>query len=196
MEVYGKCGNSIAKESDQGFISLQNTRSSYPIGKRSAEFLTYAYYVEYNVPTIIARLAMCFGAGQKPNDKRVHRIFCETALNKKEIEVKSSGKTKINFIYSTDAILAILLLLIDGESGETYNIAGNALDYTIMDMAKYIAKLSGAKVSHTKNTQKFFAPDDEMLMNTEKLSNLNWKPNYNIEQALNRYISFLEEEKI
>lgn len=63
MEAYGVCGDSKVKEDVQGYVNLQNARSSYAVGKRAAEFLAYAYFKEYGVPSISVRLAMCFGAG-------------------------------------------------------------------------------------------------------------------------------------
>lgn len=192
MEVYGTHGDRYVDEDEQGKINLYNVRSSYPLGKQVAEFCGYAYFKEYNVPVISMRLAMCFGAGQKVSDRRVHKIFCDAGLKGENIEVKSSGKTVVNFVYSADAILAILLLLVDGEPGNVYNVAGDSKDYTIMDMAKYIAKATGVDVEHNYSPEARFEPDNLMKLNTEKIRALGWVPKYNIEDALDRYLEYLK----
>lgn len=193
MEVYGTQDDRVVDESDVGIINLYNVRSSYPLGKQVAEFCGYAYFAEYGVPVISLRLAMCFGAGQKANDRRVHKIFCDAGLRGEDIEVRSSGKTVVNFVYSADAILSILLLLLDGEPGEAYNVAGDSKNYTIMDMAKYIAKVTRVNVEHNYSPEVRFEPDNLMRLNAEKIRSLGWKPKYNIEEALDRYLEYLKD---
>ena len=195
MEAYGDYDKESATEDEHGFIDLCNARNSYLVGKRAVEFEAFAYFREYGVPAVSVRLAMCFGPGQKKDDRRVHRAFCEAALNGRNVEVKSSGETKINFVYSADAILAILILLIKGKAGETYNVAGDAKGWTILDMAQYVAKANGVKMCYVvdKSEAERFAKDSLMTLNIEKMISLGWKWNYDIEEALNRYMDFLRD---
>ncbi|MBR3143742.1 NAD(P)-dependent oxidoreductase [Candidatus Saccharibacteria bacterium] len=195
MEAYGVYDSKDATENEHGYLDLCNVRNSYSVGKRAAELCAYAYYSEYGVPTISVRLAMCFGAGQKKTDTRVHRIFCEAAIKGEDVVVKSTGKSTVNFVYSSDAILAILLLLLKGKSGETYNVAGDDMDYTIMDMANFIASKNGVKVKNEINESNVrFAKDSIMRLNTDKIKELGWAPKYNIEDALMHYMDYLKEE--
>lgn len=107
--------------------------------------------------------------------------------------MKSTGKTKINFVYSADAVLAILLLLTTGECGETYNVASDALNYNMLDMARYIANKNGVEVRQNIDNEKNkgIAADDAMILDTDKITSLGWMPKYNIEEALTRYMEYL-----
>lgn len=195
MEAYGRYDDVDAKEHEHGYIDLNNVRNSYTIGKRAGEFFAYAYSQEYGVPTVSIRLAMCFGAGQKKTDTRVHRAFCEAAINGKDVVVKSTGKTTVNFVYSADAVLAILMCLLHGKHGETYNVAGDSMEYTIMDMAKYVAEMSGTRVVKEIDASNLrIAKDSFMRLNTDKIKSLGWLPNYNIQEALMRYMDYLKSE--
>lgn len=198
MEMYGTLDARDVDEEKQGYINPLNERSSYPMGKRMAELYVYSYMKEYNIPITIARLAMCFGAGISTDDNRVHISFCKALINNQNITVKSSGKTLINFVYTVDAINALLLLLVNGKNGEAYNIAADNANYTILDMAYYITRLSNGKISvdHTiPDNNQGFAPDNFMTLSNAKIKSLGWKNSYNIEQALMRLIEFLRYEK-
>lgn len=197
MEMYGVCNDQMVTEGSQGFVSVFEARSSYPMGKRAAETLCFAYNNEYSVPVVVARLAMCFGSGLSLNDNRVHKSFCEAALKGQDIIVKSSGKTVVNFVYSTDAIVAILLLLLDGKPGDAYNIAGDSCSYTIMDMANTIAKMGGVSVKQQiPDEDSGFAPDNTMVLSSEKMRKLGWQPKYDINASLKRLMDYLREDNL
>ena len=193
MEMYGLCNDMNVTEKVQGAIDLQDTRSSYPMGKRLMEMYAYDYFVEYGVNAVSARLAMCFGAGIAEDDNRVHKAFCEAALGGDDIELKSSGETVVNFIYSADAIVAILDLLIKGESGNAYNVAGENSGFTILEMAKYIAEKNNVGVKHIGADKSFgYAPDNKMVLSSEKMRSLGWTSKYDLKSALDRLMEYLK----
>ena len=196
MEAYGTFGElKDVRESDSGEISLNAVRSSYPMGKRAAELYTYCYNKEYGINTTIARLAMCFGAGLRPDDKRVHKSFCESALAGRDIIVKSTGETVVNFVYSVDAIVALLTLLTKGGEGETYNIAGNNNGLTIYEMAQYVAGMGDVKAERmVPEGESEFAPVNRMNLSADKMIELGWQPQYDLKAALMRLMEYLKEE--
>ena len=74
-------------------------------------------------------------------------------------------------------------------------MAGDSTDYTIMDMAKYIAGVSGVRVvKRIDESNLRIAKDSFMRLNTDKIRSLGWLPNYNIEDALMRYMDYLKSE--
>ena len=196
MEAYGTFGElKDVRESDSGEISLNAVRSSYPMGKRAAELYTYCYNKEYGINTTIARLAMCFGAGLRPDDGRVHKSFCESALAGRDIIVKSTGETVVNFVYSVDAIVALLTLLTKGGEGETYNIAGNNNGLTIYEMAQYVAGMGDVKAERmVPEGESEFAPVNRMNLSADKMIELGWQPQYDLKAALMRLMEYLKEE--
>ena len=70
LEYYGQILDEILITEDViGYINPTSPRSSYPLGKRAAEYLCVSYYNEYDVPVKIARLTQTFGAG-------VLKLYC------------------------------------------------------------------------------------------------------------------------
>ena len=197
MEAYGTIlEKTVVDENELGYIALDSTRSSYSEGKRAAELYTFCFKEEYNLPAVVARLAMCFGPGIQGNDRRVHKIFCEEALEGRDILIKSSGETEVNFVYVADAAVALLMLLANGENGETYNISSTNTSKTILDMAKMIAEIGNVgfrKITPEEGVG--FAPDNKMVLSSKKMQELGWKPKYDLETSLKRLYGYLEQER-
>ena len=197
MEMYGITSNQLVSESDIGYIDLLNVRSSYSEGKRTSELYSYAYFKEYGIPIKIARLAMTFGAGLLENENRVYKYFCDCILNKKNIVLKSSGNTIVNYCYITDAILAILKILIDGNDGNAYNVCADSDKMTIKDCAEYlIDKYSDNRISKLEfDISDFneFAPENHMVLKNEKIKSLGWEPKYNLKEGYDRLIRYLRD---
>lgn len=199
MEMYGTLNSSDVKENDLGYINNLNVRSSYSEGKRIGELYAYSYFEEYGVPIKIARVSQTFGAGISKNENRVYKVFADAVLNGQDIILKSSGTTQINFSYTTDTILGILYILLEGKNGEAYNIVSDKINMTILDSAKWLAEeYTNGKIKvivDISNENEGFAPDNKMILNNEKLKNLGWKPKYNIKEGYIRLLKYLKEEK-
>ncbi len=197
MEMYGVIDNEHVTESELGYIDNLNVRSCYSMGKRAAELYSYCYLQEYNVPAVIARLAMCFGSGVSKEESRVYKYFCDCVLSNQNIEVRSTGKTIVNFVYTMDAIKALFILLNKGITGEAYNIVADADRFTIMDMANYLADKHGNGIKVIQNIPKEnqgFAPENQMILSNSKIKELGWKPEYQIQDALSRTLEYIKNE--
>lgn len=198
MEVYGIIENENVTEEELGYIDLKATRSSYPESKRMSELYCYSYFKEYNLPVKIARLAQTFGAGISKEENRVYKAFADSILKKKDIILKSTGTTKVNFCYTTDAIIGILFLLLNGNNGDSYNLASDKNNMTIFDSAKWLAETYGeGKVNVVIDIPKEnlgFAPDNKFVLCNDKIKKIGWKPKYDLKQGYDRLLKYLEEE--
>lgn len=199
MEMYGTLNSENVTEDLLGYINPLNVRSSYSEGKRICELYCYSYYKEYNVPIKIGRLAQTFGAGISKNENRVYKVFADAILNNEDIVLKSLGTTIINYTYTTDTILGILYILLNGKSGEAYNIVGEKTNMTILDSAKWLAKqftndASKVKVDIPKQNAGF-APDNNMILSNEKIKKLGWKSKYDLKEGYTRLLEYLKEER-
>ena len=199
MEMYGVIEKEDVSEDDIGYIDVLNVRSSYSEGKRIAELYCYSYFSEYDVPVKIARIAQTFGAGVFKNENRVFKIFADSILDKKDIVLKSEGTTNINFSYTTDTIIGLLVVLINGISGEAYNVVGEKTNMTILDSAKWLAEKYGAGIVNVKfqiqKENSEFAPNNKMILNNDKLKSIGWVNKYNLKQGYDRLVKYLEEER-
>lgn len=193
MESYGTLDDENVTEDKLGFIPLDSLRSSYPESKRLSELMVYAYSQEYKLNATSLRLAQTFGAGITENENRVFKYFCDRIMNNEDIVLKSTGETKINFCYLTDAIKAILILLTNGLGGEIYNASGDSYNMTIKQIAQWLLDHHGStnKLIIDVNDNEMYAPVNRMILNSEKLKMLGWAPEIDIKEAYLRLIESL-----
>lgn len=197
MEMYGTMKDENVTEDKIGKIEILNTRSSYSEGKRIAELYCYSYFSEYNVPVKMCRLAQTFGPGISKNETRVFKYFADCIINKKDIILKSTGETIINYSYTTDTILGILCILINGKNGESYNIVGEKTNMTILESAEWLLKEfenKNNRIICECNQKNDFAPDNKMILSNQKIKTLGWKSKISLKEGYKRLIKYIKEE--
>jgi dTDP-glucose 4,6-dehydratase len=178
MEVYGRIDLESVGEGDMGYLDLTNPRCSYPQAKRMMEALCNSYFYQYELPVNIVRLGMTFGAGMDySQDKRVWAQFARCVHSASPIVLHTPGKTLRSFVYITDALSGMFLVLLGPKYGETYNVASVCI--TIKEMADRVANRFGLKVilDPPANIDKMgYAGDFNLPLNSGKLKNIGWKP--------------------
>lgn len=142
MEVYGGIHqHEKVDEHHASFIDTMVPRSSYPEVKRMVESLCACYAEEYHVPAKVIRLTQTFGAGVRKEDNRVFAQFARSAMNHENIVMFTRGGTERMYLYTADAVTAILTALLLGEDGEAYNAANEQAYCSIKEMAETVANL-------------------------------------------------------
>ena len=185
-----------AYEDTMGAIDMTSVRSCYPEGKRVSELMCLAYASQYGVNAVIGRLAQTFGAGVLPSEGRVFKQLAESAMDDKPIVLHTDGMSEGNYVYSTDALAAILILLEKGKTGQTYNVANEACHTTIRGMAELVARKFGGDgcsvIVEGQGALKFgYAEPTRMTLRSDKLRELGWEPKVGLEEAYGRLIEFL-----
>jgi len=195
LETYGSNHtDEWLNEDFQGYVNPVEVRSSYNIGKRTCECLCHAYAEEYGVNVAIARMTQTFGAGVEYNDGRVFAQFARSAIKGENIEMHTTGESARPYCYTSDAVSAMLYLLLFGEKGEAYNIANKDSYISIKDMA-YLVRDSfnpNIEVTIVAKDNQGYAPETKLRLNTEKLEKLGWKPKYGLKEMFERLISYLQ----
>lgn len=200
MEIYGQPkAEGKTKEKDLGYVDIGTVRSCYPEGKRMCECLCTAYASQYGVPVMSARLAQTFGAGILPTENRVFAQFARSAAEGRDIVLHTTGESEGNYVYTADAIRAILTLLVKGESGEAYNIANEESHTTIRGMAEMVAhEIAGDKIRVVIDIPKDsaslgYAPPVKMQLDAAKMRALGWKPEVSLVDSYRRMLRFMQE---
>lgn len=201
MEVYGqpKTDGKTA-EKDLGYIDISTVRSCYPEGKRMCECLCNAYAAQYGLNVKSARLAQTFGAGILPTENRVFAQFARSAVNGENIVLHTTGESEGNYVYTADAIRAILMLLVKGESGEAYNIANEQSHTTICNMAELVAEqIAGGAIKVVLDIPQDasslgYAPPVKMWLDASKMRALGWEPTVGLADAYRRMIRYMGEQ--
>ena len=201
MEVYGypEKGHKV-REDELGSFETMNARNSYPIGKIATEALCYAYYSQYGVPAVILRATQTFGPGVRYDDGRVFAEFMRCIIEKKDIVLKTEGLTERSYLYTADAVSAILTALLKAEPGQSYTVANPETYCSIRDMAKMVADdIAGGSIKVVFDTgddpnKMGYADTLYMDLDTAKLEALEWEPAAGLKTMFERMIRGVKED--
>lgn len=187
METYGtpKKGIRITEE-NCGQFDTTTIRNCYPLGKQVCENLCCSYFSEYGVPVKIARLTQTFGPGVSYDDGRVFAEFARCAIERRNIVLKTKGETERSYLYTGDAVSAILTILLKGENGQAYTVANEETYCSIYEMASLVAGKYGIQVEIQEQdiASQGYANTLYMNLDTAKLQKLGWKPQVGLEECM------------
>lgn len=191
-EIYGKMPEDTLriKETDMGILECFDGRACYPESKRMAETILMNYQLQYGVDFKNLRIAHSYGPGMNiENDGRIMSDLIYDAVNKKDIIIKSTGDAKRAFCYITDAISAIMYVIINGKVNEAYNIANETEEIKIKDLANLIAGLYDIKIKYEiENNSRAYTNFKRVGLDTGKLEGLGWKPKVGLEEGIIRTV--------
>lgn len=197
LEYYGQnFDDHIITEDFQGYVDATSARSSYPMGKRAAEYLCFAYSQEYGVPAKVARLTQTFGAGVAAEDNRVFAQFARSVMAGTDIVLHTTGESAKPYCYTTDCASAILTILLKGSNGEAYNVANQDTYINIRSMAEFLRDNFNPtiKVVVEEHPEMGYAPVTKLHLSSEKLMALGWKPQYDLKEMFRRLMESMKED--
>lgn len=193
-EIYGQGDPKASpyEESYSGYVDCISPRSCYPNSKRTAESLCASYSKQYGLDTVIVRPCHTYGPWISGGDNRANAQFIENAVEGKDIVLKSEGKQRRSYCYVADCVSAVLSVLLNGKTGEAYNIANKNSVVSIAEMAHIIAETAGQKVlfeTPDKIDIKSRSPIEQQILCSKKLEALGWKAVFNIETGMKHIIA-------
>lgn len=138
--VYGEQPSNLAKlpETYNGGIDLSLPSSAYALGKQASEWL-----VQQSSNRLDVRVARCFAfvGPYLPLDQHFAiGNFIRDALLEKSIEIQGDGMALRTYLYTSDLMIWLLKIMLNGWNGGVWNIGGNEI-VSIMDLAKLVVKL-------------------------------------------------------
>lgn len=108
--------------------------------------------------------------------------------------VKYISKERINNESIADAVSGLLKLLLDGQDGEAYNISNDDDGLTLGEYAEYIASLANLKVRYEIENNESVSKATFALLDTHKIKNIGWKPQYSVKDGLKRTYMIKKEQ--
>ena len=197
-EVYGDPSVHPQPESYWGNVNPIGERSCYDEGKRAAETLFMDYYKQNGVPIKILRIFNTYGPRMMPNDGRVISNFIMQALNNEKITIYGDGSQTRSFCYVDDLIDGMIKMMNSDESVIGPVNVGNPEEFTILQLAEQIIKMTGSKSELTFSP----LPADDPLQRKPDITKakqlLNWTPSTQLEEGLTKtiaYFAHLKEQK-
>ncbi len=191
-EVYGDPQVNPQPEEYWGNVNCISPRGVYDEAKRFAEAMTMAYHKYHKLDTRIIRIFNTYGPKMRINDGRAVPAFISQALKEKPLTVFGDGSQTRSFCYINDLSDGILKL-IDSSVHEPVNL-GNPDEFTILELAKKIIKLTKSK---SKIAFEALPADDPKvrrpdISKAKKL--LDWQPKVGIDEGLIKTIDYFKEK--
>ncbi len=194
-EIYGSHeGREPYSENDYGPIDILNPRACYPSAKRCAETLCAAYRAQYQVDTVIVRPGHIYGPMCSAADSKASAQFARCAAAGEDIVMKSAGNQLRSYCYALDCASALLTVLINGVSGEAYNISNPLSVVTVRELAQAFAAAAGKKVVYenpSDSEKAGFTSMTNSSLNSAKLEALGWKGVFDLRSGVQRTLSGL-----
>lgn len=194
LEYYGQVlDDRLITEDMQGYIDPVSARSSYPMGKRSAEYLCFAFAKEFGVPAKVARLTQTLGAGISENDNRVFAQFARSVIKGEDIVLHTKGESAKPYCYTTDCVAAILYILLKGQSGEAYNVANPDTFISIRTLAEFMKQHFNPSVNVCLDlsADMGYAPVTKLRLSIKKINDLGWQPQYGLKDMFEKLIRYM-----
>ena len=189
-EVFGSLSSGTATEE-----SKMNPSSPYAATKAAAELLINSYSITYNSDIIITRCTNNYGPRQFA-EKLIPKTII-LANQDQKIPIYGNGKNIRDWIYVDDHCDGILASLLDGKSGQSYNISGNnEMDNTTI--VKKILDVMGKSEDLIEYVEDRPGHDFRYSMSSSKISKeMNWKPKISFEEGIQKTIEwYLNHEEI
>jgi len=191
-EVYGDPEVHPQPESYRGNVNSIGPRACYDEGKRCAETLFFDYYRQLKIKIKVIRIFNTYGPKMQPDDGRVISNFIVQALKNRDITIYGDGRQTRSFCYVNDLLGGIIKMMNSREDFVGPVNLGNPNEFTILDLAKKITKLTNSK---SKIIYKPLPEDDpkQRQPNIELAKKeLKWEPKIQLDEGLKKTINYFE----
>ncbi|MGE3541043.1 MAG: UDP-glucuronic acid decarboxylase family protein [Candidatus Tectimicrobiota bacterium] len=189
-EVYGDPQIHPQTEAYWGHVNPVGLRSCYDEGKRCAETLFFDYYRQHRVRIKVARIFNTYGPHMHPQDGRVVSNFIVQALQGEDLTVYGDGRQTRSFCYVDDLIDGFLALMQTGDDFVGPVNLGNPAEFTILELAELVLKLTGARSTIVRKPLPQDDPTQRQPDITLAKQALGWTPKVALEEGLGRTIDY------
>jgi nucleoside-diphosphate-sugar epimerase len=168
-------------------------KNAYAEGKRAAEQLC-AIAASDGLPVRIAR-CFAFVGPHMPMDRHFAiGNFIADAVGRRPISVRSDGLPLRSYLYMTDLVRALLVVLVRGVVGRPYNV-GSDEAISIADLARRVDALAGGSGvligGHASDPGDRYIPDMSRLK-----CELGFRAEVSLDEAITRTIAWLREQAV
>lgn len=158
----------------------------YGISKVCTEMLAYHYYINYNVPSVLARIFNTTGPRKRGDVCADFTFRAVKSISQKNKLIKVGNLNNLRAICDVrDTANALSLLIRKGKPGEAYNIS-SVKTVKVKEILKIINN-NLTKPIKWKKDYKLFRKHDEKIIygNSKKLKlHTGWKQNISINQTI------------
>ncbi|MFX1445459.1 MAG: dTDP-glucose 4,6-dehydratase [Promethearchaeota archaeon] len=167
--------------------------SPYSASKASADLLIRAYYKTFDLPINITRCSNNYGPFQFP--EKLIPLILNNALSNKKLPIYGEGINIRDWIYVEDHCSAILRVLLEGKTGEIYNIGGDS-EICNIELVKKLLKILNKPESLISFVKDRPGHDLRYAINHNKITKeLNWRPLISLDEGLEMTVKWYLENQ-
>jgi len=192
--VYGKQPSEIShlREDFTGGPVCTDYRSVYGEAKRMNETLCAAYGKEFGVETVIARCFAFVGPFLPLDEHFAVGNFIGDCLAQRPITILGDGTPHRSYLYSSDLVVGLLKLLVQGRAGHAYNL-GSDESVSIETLALRCVEINQRELNgNTKldvdvKSKKTGAPPARYVPSIEKMkAEMGFAPTVSLSEGISR----------
>lgn len=200
-EVYGELHNKYELFNEK---TSYKPNSPYSASKASSDHLVRAWGRTYNLPFVISNCSNNYGPYQFPEKLIPNTIL--NALKGKSLPVYGNGDQIRDWLYVDDHVSALVLVALEANIGETYNIGGNnemkniEVVKLICDLLEEIHPPKNNGKKYYRNLIKFVTDrpghDRRYAIDSRKIRrDLGWEPKENFKTGIRKTIEWYIKNK-
>lgn len=188
-EVYGSIDTGSW---DENSPLLPN--SPYSASKAGGELLARAYHRTHGMDVVITRCSNNYGTHHFP--EKLIPLFITNLLEGKKVPVYGNGKNVRDWLHVDDHCRGIHAALMNGKSGEVYNIGGGR-ELTNLEITHLILEAMGANESSIEYVEDRKGHDLRYSVDWTKIHReLGYEPQVKFEDGLKETIQWYRDNKL
>ena len=185
-EVFGSLSKGSADEQTKF-----NPSSPYAATKAAAELLINSFSVTHNSDVVITRCTNNYGPRQFP-EKLIPKTII-LAKQGRNIPIYGNGKNLRDWIFVDEHCDAVYEILMNGKSGQTYNISANN-EISNVQIVHKILEIMGKSNDLIEFVEDRPGHDHRYSLDSSKIKNeLGWSTKINFEEGIRKTIEWYEK---
>ena len=185
-EVFGSLSTGTADEQTKF-----NPSSPYAATKAAAELLINSFSVTYNPDVVITRCTNNYGPRQFP-EKMIPKTII-LAKQGRNIPIYGNGKNLRDWIFVEEHCDAVYEILMNGKSGQSYNISANN-EINNLEIVNKILEIMGKSSDLIEFVEDRPGHDQRYSLDSSKIKNeFGWSTKINFEEGLRKTIEWYEQ---
>jgi len=185
-EVFGSLSKGSADEQ-----AKFNPSSPYAATKAAAELLIKSFSVTYDSDVVITRCTNNYGPRQFP-EKLIPKTII-LAKQGKNIPIYGNGKNLRDWIFVDEHCDAVYEILMNGKSGQAYNISANN-EISNVQIVNKILEIMGKSNDLIEFVEDRPGHDQRYSLDSSKIKNeLGWSTKINFEEGIRKTIEWYEK---
>ena len=181
-EVYGSVDEGHAAED-----APLAPRSPYAAAKAAGELLVRSYVITHGLDAVVTRGSNTYGPYHHP--EKLIPLFITNAIDDQPLPLYGDGLQRRDWLYVADHAAAVDFVLRHGQTGETYNVPGDA-ERTNRDVVALLLERLGKPWSLVRTVEDRPGHDRRYAMDGSKLAALGWRPETSFEDGLARTVDW------